>query len=187
MAMIICNECGKNIHHTAIVCPRCGAAQKESKPDNLSPAISDKQTSTFVKKKMYSPTQVGLGTFLGGPLAGTYFLKRNFDSLSKDIESKKTLIIGLIFSVAMITVLLILKDKFPNFPYFSIVALYMAPVMLVNKQNQLTKESIRDSSEYDFQSNWKVLGLSIAWFIAFLGMTIMISAVLYFMGIKKLV
>jgi hypothetical protein len=46
------------------------------------------------KSKIYSPNQVGLGTFFGGPLAAVYFLKKNFDAVDNSATAEKTVIIG---------------------------------------------------------------------------------------------
>jgi hypothetical protein len=114
--------------------------------------------------KMYSPTQIGVGTFLGGPIAAIYFLKTNFDTLGKTALSKKTLQIGVMLTFALILALPFIPDSVPN---NIIPIMYLIPVIMIVKNYQLTKEQILNSDEYAFQSNWKVVGHMIGWMLLF--------------------
>ena len=136
-----------------------------------------------MKKKMYSPMQITMGTILGGPLAAMYFLKSNFDALLKFDESKRTIIISILVSIALIAVIPFLPKKFPN---TIIPILYLTPALWINKKHQLTKESILKSEEYGLQSNWKVLWLSILWLLAFFIPALVILFILNSIGIIKI-
>lgn len=114
--------------------------------------------------KMYSPTQIAAGTYLGGPFAGIYFLKSNFDTLGQSELSKKTLLIGCIITILLIGILPFVPENTPN---SLIPILYLIPVVMIVKRYQLSKEAILESTEYSFQSSWKVFGMSLAWMLAF--------------------
>lgn len=114
--------------------------------------------------KLYSPTQVGLGAFFGGPFAAIYFLKGNFDALQEFEFSRRVAIIGAVACVVMLAVIPFLPDNVPNnlFPLF-----YLIPTVLTVKKYHPTKKEIQASERYSFQSSWKVLGLSIMWTFVF--------------------
>ena len=40
-------------------------------------------------KKLYTPLQVPLGSFVGGSIATTYFLMSNFEALSQEAAAEK--------------------------------------------------------------------------------------------------
>jgi hypothetical protein len=133
--------------------------------------------------KVYSPTQIALGTFLGGPLAAIYFLKGNFDVLGKEDLSKRTLQIGMAVSLVIMAILPFLPEATPN---TLIPMLYLIPVIMIVKNHQMTKDEIISADEYSFQSSWKVFGVSIAWMLAFLVVAILFMSILEFAGIISL-
>ena len=133
--------------------------------------------------KMYSPNQISLGTYLGGPFAAIYFLKRNFDALNKEDLSKKTMQIGILFSIIILAIMPFIPESTPN---ILIPMLYLIPVIMVVGKHQMKKEEIIESSEYDFQSNWNVFGMSIIWLLAFLVAGIILLLVLESAGVISL-
>ena len=132
---------------------------------------------------MYSPAQISLGTYLGGPLAAMYFLKSNFDALSKPDESKRIVIICILVTIALLAILPFLPKKFPN---MIIPLMYLLPVIWVNKKYQLTKQAIQESEIYNFQSNWKTLWMSILWMFLFLIPAFIIIIILNSIGVVKI-
>lgn len=116
-------------------------------------------------RKMYSPRQIAIGTFFGGPLAAIYFLKGNFDTLGKDELSKKTMLIGSVVAIFLIAIMPFVPESTPN---SVIPILYLIPVIMLVKSHQLTKVEISESTEFSFQSSWKVFGMSLVWMFVFL-------------------
>jgi hypothetical protein len=156
-------------------------SMEEQNSEEKNEIKSDKNISEHLKpNKLYSLTQIALGTYLGGPLAAIYFLKGNFDVLGKEGMSKKTLQIGLAVSLILIIILPFLPEATPN---TIIPMLYLIPVIMIVKKHQISKDVIIGSDEYDFQSSWKVFGMSIAWMIAFLLITILFMGILESAGI----
>ena len=133
--------------------------------------------------KMYSPKQVGVGTFIGGPFAAIYFLKGNFDVLGKEDLSKNTLQIGLAASLLMLVIMPFIPDATPD---MLLPMLYIIPTLIVVKNHQMTKEQILSSNDYEFQSNWKVFGMSIAWLLLFIVISVLFIFFLEFAGIVDL-
>jgi uncharacterized membrane protein len=136
----------------------------------------------MLAKKVYSPTQVAVGSFLGGPVAVIYFLMCNFDTLEKTEAKNKVLSFGIIGIIALICLLTLLPENFPSLPFtisFGLIGKYVA------ENYQLKKNEIEASSEYDFHSNWRVFWGSL---ICCVGSLLVISGplfVLALMGIIK--
>ncbi|KJG36576.1 hypothetical protein UA32_16370 [Photobacterium angustum] len=114
--------------------------------------------------KLYTPVQVGIGTYIGGPFAAMYFLKGNFDVLDKPELSKKVIVVGIAFSIVLFAALPFIPESLPN---NVIPIMYLVPVLLMMKNHHLTKKEILESELYDFHSSWKVLGVSLLWMILF--------------------
>src|SRR4029077_14950967 len=89
----------------------------------------------------YSPTQVAVSSFLGGPLATVYVLWRNFLSLGDSSAAAKTAIWGILMVLAFILVLPFIPDNIP-IPRVVIPAAYTAMATSVAQKYQLTKEAI---------------------------------------------
>jgi hypothetical protein len=130
--------------------------------------------------KLYSPTQIGIGTYVGGPLAAMYFLKGNYDTLGDELSSKKATLIGIIVSLLIIGILPFIPEHTPN---MLIPMLYLIPVILIAKKEHLSKIEIQDSSEYSFQSSWKAFGMSILWMVVFFILTFIYMFALELLGI----
>src|SRR5690349_15440202 len=108
-----------------------------------------------MKTQLYSPQQIALGSFWGGPFAAVYFLKENFLVLNQPGRAKRTLQFGALISGAMIGVLPFLPDKFPN---LVMPLAYCIAARELAKVYQLKKEAIATSDLYTFRSNWRVFG-----------------------------
>jgi hypothetical protein len=128
------------------------------------------------KIQIYSPTQVATASFLGGPFATIFVLKKNFDAFGDRAHSKQTLLWGALFIVLLLVVLPILPDKFPN---MVIPIAYTVTARELAKKYQMTKQAISESEQFGFRSNWNVLGISIGFFIAFL-----VIFLLWFLGLQ---
>ena len=117
-------------------------------------------------RNVYSPRQIIAATFIGGPLAAAYFLKKSFESINKNDLAKKTFYGYLILSAIIIVISPFLPDETPN---MLIPIAYLIPVVMILKEHYLTKTQISDSEEYEFESNWKVFGISLAAIVFYMG------------------
>ncbi len=116
-------------------------------------------------RSIYSPRQIQVATFLGGPLAAAYFLKKGFESINQEDLAKKSFYISILVSIFLLLILPFLPENIPN---NLITLMYFIPVVILLKNKYLTKEEIIESQEYRFESSWKVFGLSIAFIFAFM-------------------
>lgn len=64
--------------------------------------------------RLYSPGQIFLASFLGGPFAGAWLFSRNYRAFDKDRSAAQSLWIGLGFTVALAAVSFVLPKNFPN-------------------------------------------------------------------------
>jgi hypothetical protein len=134
-------------------------------------------------KKIYSPNQILLGAFWGGPLAATYFLRSNYLALGKNADAQKTLILGSAFVVALIVISPFLPEQFPAFP---IVVMYSALAKYTAVSSQLGKSEISESDDYRFGSNWTIFGLGFLTMLAYLVLAMTIALGLEYAGLISL-
>lgn len=117
------------------------------------------------KIKLYSPMQVMVGSFVGGPFAVVYMLWQNFRALGEEPEARQMLIWGAVFVAAVFAILPMLPENFPN---YVLPVIYSLGARLVAERFHLTKQAINESDRYAQQSNWNVLGISVAFLLAFI-------------------
>jgi hypothetical protein len=108
-------------------------------------------------RRAFSPGQGALGTFLGGPLAGTYYVRANYLAMGQPKRAWQATVYGIVASLGILALLPFLPEKLPNF----IVPLaYAITVRLLIERNQLTKQKILESEDWSFHSNWRVAGVA---------------------------
>ena len=92
---------------------------------------------------VYSPAQVAIRAFFGGPVGPTYFLMANFGALDNDRARKNTLYSGITLIIALLCILPMLPDNFPSLP---IAVLYLVAAGMVSEKYQLTQSLSNVSS-----------------------------------------
>ena len=106
------------------------------------------------KIMLYSPIQMQVATFLGGPLCGIYMLTANYKRLEKTEYERNVILIGSIMTLLwMLGALHPLFDNFPQVVYQAIPALM---VWGICKKYHISKEDIIEEQRYTFRSNWTV-------------------------------
>lgn len=117
---------------------------------------------------LYSPTQVAAGALLGGVCGLIYFLWANFDILGNERLARRTLWLGSILFVAMAAIALNLPR---NFSGLSIAIIYVVIGRYVAEKFQMSKTAIAESRNFDFRSNWRVLGYGLIALIMSIGLS----------------
>ena len=135
------------------------------------------------KIKLYSPTQVTVGSFAGGPFAVVYMLWMNFRALGEAAEAKRMLIWGFVFVAAVFAILPMLPEGFPN---YVLPITYSLGARLVAERFHLTKQAIKQSEHYGFQSNWNVFGISVGFLLAFMALAVVFVLALDETGLVRL-
>lgn len=127
-------------------------------------------------QQAYTKNQILWGTFLGGPLAAVYMLKKNFDVMNDIDQSQKTTKFGLLFVLALIAIVPVLPQFIPGVAY-AIGYTVAAQQFYVQKQI-----SLKDNPRF---SNWKVLGVSLASLAIFIAVGLPLVYLYYTLGIIK--
>jgi hypothetical protein len=123
----------------------------------------------LAKQKIYSPNQVLAGSLLGGPMAMVYLLWKNFQALEDPYGMRQILIWGSIFIVMMIGFAPLLPTTWPDYVLpigYSLAAWSLAA------SYQMSKQAIGASQDYEFQSAWNVIAVSIAFLFAMILVTL---------------
>jgi hypothetical protein len=131
-----------------------------------------------VAKKWNSKAQIGVGTFLGGPIAATFFIAENYKNLGDKSTYQKTLIYGTLATIALFAALFLIPEtsKIPS-QVFPIA--YLVSVNAYIQQFQLPL-ILAHTAAGGKQNSWlRTVGIS----ILFLLITVLIiGAVMYLMG-----
>jgi len=115
-------------------------------------------------KRVFSPGQASIGTFLGGPLAGAYFIRSNFLALEKGKQVTIATVWGVVVSAAILLVLPFLPERMPG---FIVPIAYSITVRVIIERAQFTKAQVAASSTLTFHSNWRVVGVAALGFLVF--------------------
>jgi hypothetical protein len=135
------------------------------------------------KIRMYSPVQVGICSFVGGPCAAVFVLWKNFQSLGKNSFARQTLVWGLLLTLLIFSTIPFLPEKFPN---TAIPVAYTAFALAINRQRQMSKKEISASALHEVHSGWNVLGISVSFLVATLVALVLWILLLDYLGIASL-
>ena len=132
------------------------------------------------RKPMYSPAQVRAATFLGGPLAGSHLLWSNFITLGDHKSAKVTAIVGT-FLLGILFAIGFAESPFRR-PSLLIPLLVCFAYDGATGIYQLKKDAIASSTEYRFQSDWKVAGVGLTWLAVTIALWIVIALIIAAVG-----
>ena len=111
-----------------------------------------------VPQPIYTPFQVRLASFLGGPLASVYSLYQNFKQLHDAQGMRLTLVLGLGFCALLFGILPFLPERMPN----QILPLaYSFAAGWIASSKQLNKDQIKQSTQYQRRSGWNVTAVTL--------------------------
>lgn len=114
--------------------------------------------------KLYSTTQVGVGTFLFGPLAAMFYLKHNFNALERRNMAQKVVAGSLIYTFVLSVIIYFLPEDAPN----SIIpAVNLAVVLSIMQSNGMKKEDLL-AAGHGLQNWGKALAVGVAGFVLFI-------------------
>jgi hypothetical protein len=117
-------------------------------------------------KKVFSPVQGSLGSLLGGPLAGAYFVWVNFLALGNRKRARLAVILGTAIAGAITFWDLFRTDAMLNYS----IVIFMTPALiawLIIARVQFTRAQIVASSTLTFHSNRRVASVGLLGLIVF--------------------
>ena len=104
---------------------------------------------------LYSPLQMEVAPFFGGPVCGIYMLTANYRRLEKPKYARNVILIG-----SIIVFLYLLGNAHPLSSKIPQVIYQAIPVLIVwgiCKIYHISKEDIVEAQKYTLRSNWTVL------------------------------
>ena len=116
--------------------------------------------------KLYSIGEIGVCSYIGGPLAGCYLMSVNFKSLNNEEFAKNSLRIGITSSALIFAGILMVPENMMNMiPNFLIPLIYTSVITGYSQKLQgiPIKEHIEKGGKK--YSGWKVFGLGILFLI----------------------
>ena len=112
------------------------------------------------KTKIYSPSQVLAGGVFAGPIAASYMVTKNFDSLGRSKEARLSVFYGAILSLILLSCGPFVVRIFPLGVSKIIIPLVSGVVgRQIVEQYQISKAALAASGEYETQSGWLVAGV----------------------------
>ena len=124
-------------------------------------------------KKLFSSKAINIATFLGGPLAASILMRRNFINLGNEKAGLMSIVIGVLTTMLIIiAIVLIPESTLDKIPSFIIPAIYTAIVLLLVERTQGEALKRQKEIEDGFYSGWKAAGHGL------LGATIYLGVVL---------
>lgn len=124
--------------------------------------------------RYFSPNQIYVGTFLGGPIAGIWYLARNFNAFGQDESVRVTWLYGLLATLVFLEVAIFVPDEVPSVAFS---AFYTGVVAFLLEKYQKTKlDSMMADNLTRRESNWKVAGIAIVGMLAVLVVAIVLVA-----------
>lgn len=134
--------------------------------------------------RLYTPLQIGMGSFFGGPVAMAYFLWQNFKTLDNTNGTQYTLAGGVLFNLALLLFLPMVPESIPSLVTNILIPfLYSLTALSIAATWQMRKDAIEHSMHYHFQSNWRVLAISILLLVVWLGCAYVLGMWLGALGI----
>lgn len=78
--------------------------------------------------RYYTPRQVSLACFLGGPPAGCWLMARTYYAASEVRKARASLIWGIVGTLALMALSFVLPDRIPRAPMALVIAVSMEQV-----------------------------------------------------------
>lgn len=144
------------------------------------PPTSDVVDVPLQKIPVYSPIQASVGTFLGGPLPGVYFLMANHAARGEAAQARVVALWGGLGSLLLAGAVPFLTEQLPRFVLP--LAMAWAARLLVEKR-QFSKAEIAASGRYTFHSNWRVVAVSLLGVVVFLLLVFIVITLSFMWGL----
>lgn len=139
-------------------------------------AAEDKVNEGLV---LYSPWQIYMASYFGSPVAGAWFISRNYRAMSQPAKVRESLILGVAAMFALLLIGFLLPDRNPNSaasPLFFNFAIYLYARHLFGPLygNHIAAGGQRGSW-------WHILGISLLISFALIGVLLFVDALFPFL------
>jgi hypothetical protein len=133
---------------------------------------------------LYSPAQVGWGSFFGGPFATVYLVHANFVALGRRAAAGRTLLNGVPMALLLLGLIMFLPGNRVATPLYALLG--FAANQFV-KERQLRHDAIATAPHLDFHSNWRVVAVIVVGLLAVFALSMAGLYVLESLGYGDLV
>lgn len=131
------------------------------------------------KEKFYSSGWIFLGTYIGGPLAGAYFLGKNYVVLGRKDLFAKSMQFGVGATLLGVLVLIMVPDSvIDTIPTSIIPLLYTLLIGYLFNTYQKKDIDVLIKDGHKKQSGFKVFGLAMMWLLISFGMFLAVAFIL---------
>jgi hypothetical protein len=141
-------------------------------------ALSGAEAPTY---RLYSPQQIGLGAFLGAPIAACWFLARNYRHLGNDEAANQSLVWGTLSTIAILAICFFLPDGFPN---QLIPIAYTVGLLQLAKKLQGDAVAKHIAAGGRLGSSWEVAGVGLLCLVVILA--IIFGVVFFILPVEQL-
>ena len=142
-------------------------------------------TSKQAKWKLYTKWTVAWWSYLGGPIAGCYFLSKNFTALGYEQKAKNAMLTWIISSIVMFWTLLALPESIiDNIPSSVIPITYTVVIyqyLMQTQQKEIQEHMDAGGERY---SGWRVTGISFLFLLLTMACVLWVIFVLLALGIE---
>ncbi|MDN3690365.1 hypothetical protein [Cyclobacterium jeungdonense] len=129
-------------------------------------------------KKFYSVRVIAIATFVGGPLAAGYLVKKNYETLKQPDNAKKSLVIGVIASIVLFAgIFLIPEEIIDSIPSALIPLIYTGIIYLIVQRIQGERLKNHKESNGEFYSAWKAAGVGAIAMIITIAVTVLVAII----------
>lgn len=119
--------------------------------------LGDPSGDGVARKLVFSPRQGMVGTVLGGPLAGIYYVRANYIAKGEIREAWTFTMVALMATAALIPLLPLLAERRPG---MVLSLAYGVTVQLIIGKWQFPKAQLDESPSFAIHSNWRVAGVA---------------------------
>lgn len=128
------------------------------------PPDSESLPSTSAPESyLYSPRQIAAAAFLGGPIAGCWLLGSNCEGLHQPTARRRSLIWGLVSTLALLIIAFLLPK---SFPHSILPAAYTLAIHNIAKTTQEAAFTAHRAAGGPRYSSWRVVGIGLAFLAA---------------------
>lgn len=150
--------------------------------DRLESSIQNPQNTSDNRKELFTPFQVRLASFIGGPFAAVFVLHQNFSQMGNAKGKQLTVIYGALFILALVILLPILPEHFPS---IAIPVMYSVVAGQLATYYQMSKEKIERSDSFRRRTGGQVAVVMIISLICFVAVFLPVYLVADMLGMMK--
>ena len=121
---------------------------------------------------MYSPRQIFLASFVGGPAAAAWFISRNYRALSRPERVRQSLVLGGVAMGALMLLVFLLPQKTPN---NALPIVYSAAIYYYARKEFGSVVTSHLAAGGPKGSWWLVVGIALLSVVAFLGLVVAVA------------